>query len=148
MISFIFISFLILSYSYAFEPLCQSCKFFVPHKLNQDLGLCELFKNKLNNGELVKNFASHCRNDENLCGKSGFLYESKIPISNKENIYIEEINDQLNNMCCGEVNEKVEIQEYENMEKELFDILQKIKRHNTKRIYKTSRDLYKLFKKK
>jgi hypothetical protein len=145
MISFIFVIFY-LSYSYAFNPSCKSCKFYFPHKLNEDLGLCELFKHKLNNGELVKNFASHCRNDENLCGKSGFLYESKIPTSNNDIKYVDEFNEQLNNMCCGEVNEKVEIQEYENMERELFEILQKMKKHNTKRIYKTSTDLYKLFK--
>jgi hypothetical protein len=142
MISY-FLILLYFSYIYAFEPSCVSCKFFVPHKTNPDLGLCEVFKNKDMNGVHLKNFASHCRNDDNLCGKSGFLYEPNI--INEEII---DISENLNNMCCGEVNEKIEIQEYENMEKELFDILQKIKKHNTRRIYKTSRDLYKLFKKK
>ena len=50
-------------------------------------------------------------------------------------------------MCCGEVNEKVEIEEYEKIEKELSNIFQQIKKHNTKKNYKTTKDLYKLFKK-
>lgn len=172
MISYFFLIFY-LSYSYAFEPSCQTCKFFVPHKTNVDLSLCEVFKNRLNNDEIVKNFASHCRSDENLCGKSAFLYESKYTIMDKklkeveqlnelkrieqeaketaqakETTQAKEIEEQLDNMCCGEVNEKFEIREYENMERELFDILQKLKKHNTKRIYKNSLELYKLFKRK
>ena len=77
MISYLLILSCYLGYIYAFKPLCSSCKFYTPHKLNKQLGLCELFKeNGLNNIRL-NNFASHCRNNENLCGKSGFLYESK-----------------------------------------------------------------------
>jgi len=140
MISYFFIV-LYFSCVYAFEPPCSSCKFYVPHKTNPQLGLCELFSEKGLNGVLLKNFASHCRNDENLCGTSAFLYE---PINDDKEII--DVKEQLENMCCGEVNEKQEIEECENMEKEFFDILQKIKRHNTKRVYKTSRELYKLFK--
>lgn len=128
---------------YAFEPSCHTCKFYIPHKTNSQLGLCDLFRERGLGGVLLKNLATHCRNDENLCGKSGFLYESID--GNKKVIDVAE---QLGNMCCGEVNEKNEIEEYENMERELFDILQKIKKHNTKRIYKTSLELYKLFKRK
>lgn len=142
MISYFFILFY-LQLIYAFEPSCSSCKFYVPHKSNPELGLCDLFKNKGLNGVYLKNFASHCRNDENLCGKSGFLYES-----NNQDKQVTDITEKLDNMCCGEVNEKYEIEEFENMEKELFDVLQKIKKHNTRRIYKTSRELYKLFKNK
>ena len=43
-------------------------------------------------------------------------------------------------MCCGEVNEKFEIEEYEKIEKELSDILQKIKTQHKKN-YKTTKDL-------
>jgi hypothetical protein len=53
--------------------------------------------------------------------------------------------DELNNRCCGEVNEQYEI---EQLEKDFFDLYQKIKRFNTKKIDKTTRDIYKLFKKK
>ena len=151
MISFLLILSCYLGYIYAFKPLCSSCKFYTPHKLNKQLGLCELFKeNGLNNIRL-NNFASHCRNNENLCGKSGFLYESKNTqkdISDTSDTSdISDIIDQLDNMCCGEVNEKVEIEEYEKIEKELSNIFQQIKKHNTKKNYKTTKDLYKLFKK-
>jgi hypothetical protein len=135
--------FLIISYLYciyALEPSCSSCKFYIQHKTNPQLGLCELFKEKGLNGVLIKNFATYCRSDENLCGKSGFLYEPKVEHYESSNIneYINEdknvidITDQLNNMCCGEVNEKSEIEDYENIERELFEVLQKIKRHNKK----------------
>ena len=142
MISY-FLIVLCFSCIYAYEPACSSCKFYVPHKTNQQLGLCELFRENGLNGVLLKNFATHCRSDENLCGKSGFLYE---PINDNKEVI--DISNNLDNMCCGEVNEKSEIEEYDNMEKELFDVLQKIKKHNTRRVYKTSRDLYKLFKRK
>jgi hypothetical protein len=62
---------------YGFEQLCSNCKFFIPHQYNSDLGLCNIFKEKSINNNLIKNFAIHCRNNETLCGKSGFLYEEK-----------------------------------------------------------------------
>jgi len=128
------ILFYYLGYIYAFKPLCSSCKFYTPHKSNEQLGLCELFKENGLNNILLKNFASHCRNNENLCGKSGFLYESK----NTQKI-ISDIIDKLDNMCCGEVNEKFEIEEYEKIERELSDILQKIKTQYKKN-YETKKD--------
>jgi hypothetical protein len=129
----------------AYEPSCTSCKNFIPHfKNNHDLGLCKMFKNTPypDTNILTSNFAIHCRNDENLCGKSGFLYEPDSEII-QENFYNDY--EELNNRCCGEVNEKYEIDE---LDKELFELFQKIKKHNTKRIYKSTKDLYKLFKKK
>jgi hypothetical protein len=38
------------------------------------------------------------------------------------------------------------LDETEELEREIFDMLQKIKRHNKKKIYNTTKDLYKLFK--
>jgi hypothetical protein len=130
---------------FSYEPSCRSCKHFVPNfKNNPDLGLCEMFKNTphTNTDVLIANFAVHCRNDENLCGKTGIFYEPDYEIINK-NFYNDY--EELNNRCCGEVNEKYELDE---LEKEFFELFQKIKKHNTKRIYKTGKDLYKLFKKK
>ena len=126
---------------YAFEPSCYSCKFYIPHKSNPDLGLCKNFKDYVylnNRRTLVSNLATHCRNNQNLCGKEGFLYE-------EANIdqQIADDYEELKNRCCGEVNETEEI---EQLEKELFEVFQKIRNHNKKRIYKTSKDLYKLFK--
>ena len=146
--------------TYAFEPSCTSCKHFMESKINPNsgLGCCKMFKNfSYNDKGIPKNiydFAIHCRNNENMCGKSGFLYEE---INADENLMknddnnnfnekqLSESYEELNNRCCGEVNEQYEIEE---LERDFFDLFQKIKRFNTKRIYKTTKDLYKLFKRK
>jgi hypothetical protein len=128
---------------YSFEPSCTTCKFFIPHQSNPDLGLCNVFKEKsIDDINLIKNFATHCRKDENLCGKSGFLYEKK------DEVLLDEKKEMIENLCCGEVNEKYDIDELEKLEKDIVEIYQRIRLHNTKKIYKTTRDLYKLFKKK
>jgi hypothetical protein len=138
---------LLLSYfclAFSFEPSCYSCKFYIPHNSNPDLGLCKIFRDyvNLNNKDvLVNNLAVHCRNNENLCGKSGFLYEP----NNNIDQTISDQYEELKNRCCGEVNEDDEI---EQLEREFFEVFQKIKNHNKKRIYKTTKDLYKLFKQK
>jgi len=148
----------LLNYTFAFEPSCSSCKFYIPSNTNNpELGFCRMFKNTCyNKGAqvLLPNYAQHCRENENLCGKTGFLYEANIDITKEinkqqvgqaeqvDNDIINEFN-EINNRCCGEVNEDDEI---EQLEKDFFDILQRIKKHNKKKIYNTSKDLYKLFK--
>ena len=133
---------------YAFEPACTTCKFFIPHKSSPDLGLCNVFKEKIvNNVFMLKNFADHCRNDENLCGKSGFLYEPINEFEVNDNLLTEK-REIISNLCCGELNEQKDIEELEQLEKDFIDIYQKMRSHNTKRIIKTTKDLYKLFKKK
>ena len=138
----------------AFEPSCNSCKFYIPSNTNNpEFGFCRMFKNTCyNKGAqvLLPNYAQHCRENENQCGKSGLLYQPDNDITKEMNIQLEEydiniINEfnEINNRCCGEVNENNEI---EQLEKDFFDILQRIKKHNKKRIYNTSKDLYKLFK--
>ena len=139
---------------FSFEPSCTSCKNYIPHnKGNPDLGLCKMFKNLAYPGEdtvILYNFASHCRSDENQCGKTGFLYEPK-NVATNDKINNDKINNDINNdydtltnRCCGEVNEKDELEE---LERDFFELFQKMKKYNTKRVYKTSLDLYKLFKK-
>jgi hypothetical protein len=141
----------------SFEPPCSSCKHFISNNKGAlDLGLCKMFTNKLSlkgDDVALPNFARHCRNDEQLCGKIGFLYEpannngtetASSTISADEREIINEYED-LKNRCCGEVNEDNEL---EQLEREFFEVFQKIKRHNRKRVYKTSQELYKLFKKK
>ena len=126
---------------FSYNPSCYSCKFYIPHINNPDLGLCKIFRDNvnLNNKDvLVNNLAVHCRNNENLCGKAGFLYQSN-DIDDK----VKDDYEVLKNKCCGEVNETEEIEE---LEREFFEIFQKIKNHNKKRVYKTTKDLYKLFK--
>jgi hypothetical protein len=114
-------------------------------KGNDELGLCKMFKDTCyvkSNEVTLYNFAIHCRSNENLCGKSGFLYEDASENVKVNAIDMEELN-ELNNRCCGEVNEKEDI---EQLERDFFEVLQKIKKHNTKNIYRTSKDLYKLFR--
>jgi hypothetical protein len=53
--------------------------------------------------------------------------------------------------CCGikiirDIEAEEKIDETEELEREIFDMLQKIKSHNKKKIYDTTKDLYKLFK--
>ena len=133
---------------FAYEPSCVSCKWFIGNKnLNADLGLCKMFKESYSfNDNVIKyNYAVHCRNDEKLCGKSGFLYEVKDGVSlDVSETEIMNDYDELKNRCCGEVNEKDEI---EQLEKEFFEIFQRIKKYNKKRIFSASKDLYKFFRK-
>ena len=132
----LFISFIASVFSY--NPSCIYCKHFIPNKnINTDLGLCKMFQETTYSSGYIRlyNFAKHCRNDENLCGKSGFLYE---PINSNEN--------KLNKVSDEDAKFFKKIDETEQLEKEFFDIMQKIKKHNKKQVYNTTKDLYKLFK--
>lgn len=124
----LFISFITFVFSY--NPACISCKHYIPNKnINSDLGLCKMFQETVYNNGYIRlyNFAKHCRNDEKLCGKKGFLYED-----NPEIIVEYE---ELNNKCCGEVNEKDELEE---LERDFFEIFQRMKKYNTVRKYRSS----------
>lgn len=101
-------------------PLCSSCRWFMPSIMGTQYGLCKLYKYKSKKNEVIYEFAEFCRNDENMCGKEGLLYDKKS--SNKFNLkteddeYIDEIFDkyyELNNRGCGEVNENSELEEIE-----------------------------------
>ena len=124
----------LLKIALSFEPMCSSppcslCKHFIPNvKAFDDLGLCRMFKEvSTHKGKqyTLPNYAVHCRENENLCGKAGYLFEPK---------------------KTDETKETEKIDETEELEREIFDMLQKIKRHNKKKIYDTTKDLYKLFK--
>jgi hypothetical protein len=157
---FFIVIIVLLQYIVAFEPSCSSCKYFIPNvKTFNDLGLCKMFKDSITHkGKqiILPNYAIHCRQNENLCGISGFLYE---PIDSIDENQLNEVNaddesklfknkiffelEELNNKCCGEINEKDEIEE---LEKEFSEIYKKIQKHNKKNIYNKNKDLYKLFK--
>ena len=126
----------------SYNPACTSCKWFIPHQReNNDYGLCGFYRNVYSvKGEekIVYEFASHCRNNETMCGERGFMYEPAEKIREYRNKY-----EELANRCCGEVNETAEI---EQLEREMFELMQKIKKHNTRTIYRTTKDLYKLFR--
>ena len=62
-------------------PNCITCKWFIPN-INNDYGKCKMFAEK-NNQILEKvefnfaiyNYAKHCRDNKNQCGKDGYFYE-------------------------------------------------------------------------
>lgn len=114
--------YLCISFIFAFNY--STCKFFISNVKNKDFGI--------NNKKLINNFALDCTNNQLNC----------------ENKNIDEIKEKLSNMCCGEVNEKFEIEEYENLEKELLVLLQKIRKNNIKKIYEKSKQFYKFINKK
>jgi hypothetical protein len=137
--------------AYDIVPTCVSCKWFIPNiKGNNELGLCKMFKETYyhKSKEMIQySYAAHCRRDENLCGKLGYLYDS-INSDSVEISYEKDLNDEyeeLKNRCCGEVNEKNELDQ---LEKDFLEIFQKIKRHNKKKIYEAGKDLYKLFRRR
>ena len=65
------------------NKLCQNCKYFIHYKNNKnnkiiDFGLCKMFGSKVGDKKdekIIYNFAQHCRDDENLCGKNSTFYE-------------------------------------------------------------------------
>jgi hypothetical protein len=88
---------------------------------NPNLGLCKIFKETpyVDKNIVIHNFAVHCRNDESLCGKDGIFYEPTVN-------YIDDIiDDKINND-----------NEIEEIKKEFFEVLLKMKKYNTKKIYK------------
>jgi len=134
-----FFLFVLLTPLFAFEPSCSNCKFFIPQSTNNDFGMCNRFKNYAyidNKHSLVNQFAVDCRRNPDLCGDDGHFF---IPSDSK----LADEYEELQNRCCGEVNETDEL---EQLEKEMFDVFQKIKKHNKRQIYKTTKDLFKLFK--
>ena len=129
----------------AYNPSCISYKHFIPYYLgNQDFSLCKMFKNiSYNQGvkKIMHNYAIHYENDANLHGKSCYLhckscylhckscYLHDVDYNNKIIKQLELDFNELNNRCCGEVNEKDEI---EQLEKDFLEIFLEIINCNNK----------------
>ena len=67
------------------KPLCSNCKWMIPNKSGS---LCGVYKTKydlLGAKVIVHEYAEHCRNNEVLCGKDGYLFESARPVIIGEN---------------------------------------------------------------
>jgi hypothetical protein len=94
---------------------CTNCKYFIPYKNNKisDFGLCKLFGNKVGdkkNEKIIYNFAKHCRDDENLCGKNASLYvEIK---QNVNNTFIDNNTTKENSIKIMEDEMKILINDY------------------------------------
>jgi hypothetical protein len=111
---------------FSLENACKNCKFYIPTLIgnNPNLGLCKIFKETpyVDKNIVIHNFAVHCRNDESLCGKDGIFYESNIN-------YIDGIIDDKTNIHDDDA-------EVEQIKNEFFEVLLKMKKYNTKKIYK------------
>ena len=111
---------------FALENHCKNCKFYIPTLIgnNPNLGLCKIFKETpyVDKNIVIHNFAVHCRNDESLCGKDGIFYE---PSTN----YIDEIIYDTTNIHDDD-------EDAQQIKKDFFEVLRKMKKYNTKKIYK------------
>jgi hypothetical protein len=112
---------------FSLENPCKNCKFYIPTPIggnNPNLGLCKIFKetNCSDKNIVIHNFALHCRDDESLCGKDGIFYEPNIN-------YIDVIIDDNQN-----INDRDE--EAEQIKKDFFEVLLKMKKYNMKKFYK------------
>jgi hypothetical protein len=133
---------------HSFAPSCSSCKFFIPNGDKPDLGLCSMFQERINDSNLVKNMAVHCRNDENQCGESGFLYESNKTNPTEKDSKKMENYEYIKSVCSGEFVDDDDLTKLEKLELEMVNAFQKMRRHNKKIIYKNVKNIYNLFKKK
>lgn len=95
---------------------------------------------RLNTNKKLNNFEIYC-NENSTSNSELNNIESQI-IENKIVEY-----KQIENFCNGEFTCNEDIKELEEIEKELLDIFQKMRKHNKKRVYNKLTDLYKLFKK-
>ena len=117
----IILCFILLNCTYSYNPSCNSCKWFIVNKKNNDdYGLCGFYKNSyplLDSNITIYEFASHCRDNESMCGKQGYMHEhvDVIPISDLSKKYKEIVN-----QCY-----------IEQLEREMFEIMEKIKKHET-----------------
>lgn len=129
MIFYLLITFVTIIKSY--EQPCFTCKHYIPNIYKPHLSLCNMFKDRIGkNDVLIKNFAIHCRSSEDLCGKSGFLHENNDILNNIE---------ELNENCSSEFTDEKDLEELEKLEKELVDVFQRMRKHNTKKIYYTTK---------
>jgi len=83
--------FLILIYFYYYEIIadnksCRTCKYFIPFTKTQQhsFGFCRIFPLdiKEKNSSFIYELTVTTRNNENLCGVSGFYYTEKLIDSN------------------------------------------------------------------
>jgi hypothetical protein len=117
-----------------FTPPCTKCKWFAPNANNkEEYGFCKRFNN-LHYGKeeilIISEFANHCRKHENMCGEKGYLFEPLDPwkLLDKSFHFLKELKQledlldltelqekkkELEDQICGEVNEKPDLEEWE-----------------------------------
>jgi hypothetical protein len=160
---------------------CENCKWFIKNTNDNSMGLCKLFttNHNINNvNKITYNFAKHCRDNDFLCGKNGWLFDdininSEIKYlnlltdnqihtieSNTKDIFgnSNEFFNSLSKKESDQINKDYETfktikdqkdKKNQNDEKESYNnYMTNIAKLNVKKIYKKEKDIYKLFKKK
>lgn len=131
------------------KKLCVNCKWFIPNNNPnmKEYGLCKIYKNVLSDktGEkIIYDYAEHCRINEDMCGKTGYLFE---PLNSRElNFLNEKIKilqdryDELTERFSVEIVEKKEIEE---IDEEMYIVAQEIEdlQHRYDDIYNLIKDL-------
>jgi hypothetical protein len=56
-------------------PKCENCKSFIQNGKDNNMGFCKIFANFANKEKPIYNYAPHCRDNQYLCGKEGWLFE-------------------------------------------------------------------------
>jgi len=74
-----FLSLFTLKSSNKLIPSCNNCKWNIPN-INNNYSKCKMFVEKNPSNEKIDpfpfyNYAKHCRENENLCGVEGYLFE-------------------------------------------------------------------------
>lgn len=119
------------------KKLCIDCKWFIPDKDvdMKEYGRCKIYKNVVpdkNREKIIYDYAEHCRVNENMCGETGYMFESiNHDLVNKKITILEKQYEELNERFSVEIMEKTEIKE---TEEEMIYLLQEIKnlRNNNK----------------
>ncbi len=149
MMTIIYVLIMLLTSVYGFKPSCSTCKFFIPNNDKPKLGLCTMFQDKVynkDNNVLVKNLAVHCRRDENQCGETGFLYEPDKTDQSEQVKERMENYEYVKSVCSGEFVKEDDLTKLEQLELDMVNAFQKMRRHNKKIIYKNFKNIYKLLK--
>jgi hypothetical protein len=106
------------------KPNCINCKWFIPNQNGvPDYGSCKMTQKTLQykGKEIVVNdFAKHCRENENLCGENGYLYELKDYSNTNKYLFTQATEDKFK-----------QAPEYE-----IKKIFARMKKYNTPRYYK------------
>ena len=134
-------------------PSCVSCINFIPHQKGVfDLGRCKVFFETFyndNTNSKIYNFAKHCRENNQLCGKEGYLYDSILQYDTNTSLNENEIFDiisdfnELNNRFSGELNEKHDL---EQGDIDYDKLLLKIKKYNSSFLKNIDEEFYNLIK--
>jgi len=117
-----------LKYTESLIPSCTTCKFFIENSIKPELGLCKIFKEKVNNyrgKNVIYNLAIQCRNNEDLCGKKGTYYE-KINNDKFKNY------EYIKNLSIIDIVEETNLEELYKIEKDISETFRKMKKHNKK----------------